>query len=160
MIDISLNEIQDKAKDYHQKGVMWHFHIMSPACIYNKNDKFAFVLEGPEAAYTHYSDKAEKELGQELAPLLHGEKILDPASTDAGYSSNPEVARIIERAEMLNDHGQTWHHHMLFPNCIFNQHKPQYALVLEDPETGELLTSLSDTEPTNDLKKIESLFYK
>ena len=141
-------------------GSLTHFHIMSPTCVYNKSDKFAFILEGPETTYVHYSDKAEKELGKRLAPLLHGEKVLDSASTDSSYSPSPEVDRIIERAKQLNEHGQTWHHHMLFPGCTFNQYKPKYALVLEDPETGGLLTSLSDTEPTNDLKQIESLFYK
>jgi len=159
MVETSLNDIQRKAKDYHQVGVTWHFHIMSPTCIYNKSDKFAFVLEGPEA-YVHYSDKAEKELGQELAPLLHGKKVLDSTSTDTNYSPSPEVAHLLERAAQLNKEGQTWHHHVLFPSCTFNQYKPEYALILEDPETGELLTSLSDIEPANDLKKIESLFYK
>lgn len=160
MEEVSLNDIQSRAKDYHQTGVQWHFHIMSPTCVYNTSDKFVFILEGPEAMHAHYSDKAEKELGQELAPLLHGEKVLDSASTDTEYVPSPEVARILERARQLNEASQTWHHHMLFPSCTFNQYKPKYALVLEDPETSELLTSLSDTEPTNDLKQIESLFYK
>jgi hypothetical protein len=160
MVETSLNDIQSKAKDYHQASIKWHFHIMSPACVYNKGDKFAFILEGPEATYIHYSDKAEKELGQGLAPLLHGEKVLDSTSTDTGYLPRPEVAHILERAVQLNKDGQTWHHHMLFPTCTFNQYQPKYVLLLEDPETSELLTSLSDIEPTNDLKKIESLFYK
>lgn len=160
MTETNLDDIRSKAKSYHHDGATWHFHIMSPTCAYNTRDTFAFVLEGPKETYVHYSDNAEKELGQELAPLLHGEKVLDSTSTDTGYSPNPEVVHILERAAQLNDTGQAWHHHMLFPSCAFNQYKPKYALVLEDPETGELLTSLSDTEPTNDLKQIESLFYK
>jgi hypothetical protein len=160
MTEASLNDIQSKAKEYHQAGVTWHFHIMSPVCLYNTADKFAFILEGPQAVYIHYSAKAEKELGQELAPLLHGKKVLDSTSTDTDYSPSPEVAHIVERAVRLNKNGQTWHHHMLFPSCVFNQYKPKYVLLLEDPETSELLTSLSDAEPTNDLKQIESLFYK
>jgi hypothetical protein len=160
MIETTLSDIQSKAKDYHHTQVEWHFHIMSPTCVYNKSDKFAFILEGPEATFVHYSDKAEKELGQELAPLLHGEKVLDSVSTDAKYVPSPEVSSIINRAKQLNRDSKTWHHHMLFPNCMFNQHKPKYALILEDPETNDLLSSLSDVEPTNDLKQIEGLFYK
>lgn len=108
----------------------------------------------------NYSDKAEKEVGQALAPLLHGEKVLDAASADVDYTPSSEVAGILDRAKQLNEAGKAWHHHMFFPSCTLNQHKPKYALVLEDPENGELLTSLSDDEPTNDLKQIESLFYK
>jgi galactose-1-phosphate uridylyltransferase len=160
MIVTTLTDIQSKAKNYHQTKIKWHFHIMSPTCVFNKSDKFAFILEGPEATFVNYSNSAEKELGQELAPLLHGEKVLDTASTDSDYVPNPEVAHILSRAKELNNSSTSWHHHMLFPNCTFNQYKPKYALVLEDPETGELLKSLSDTEPTNDLKQIESLFYK
>lgn len=160
MIETTLSDIQSKAKDYHHTQVKWHFHIMSPTCVYNKSDKFAFFLEGPEATYVNYSDKAEKELGQELAPLLHGEKVLYSASTDVSYVPSPEVTRIINRAKQLNNDNKDWHHHMLFPNCTFNQHKPRYALILEDPETNDLLSSLSDAEPTNDLKQIEGLFYK
>ncbi len=50
--------------------------------------------------------------------------------------------------------------HMLFPNCTFNLNAPKYALVFEDPERGNSLMSLTDEEPTNDLKQIETLFYK
>ena len=91
---------------------------------------------------------------------MHGEKVLDSSSTDANYSPSPAVSKILERVKNLNKKNQSWHHHMLFPDCTFNEYAPKHVLVLEDPETGAILVSLTDDEPTNDLKQIESLFYK
>jgi hypothetical protein len=120
------------------------------------------VLECPEKkqAFVCYSDKAEKELGQELSPLLHGSKILNKDTTDKDYQSSATIRKIVERAKLLNKQGIEWHHHMLFPGCRFNKHSLKFTLVFEDPQAGETLESLSNEEPTNDLKQIEGLFYK
>jgi hypothetical protein len=162
MTETTLDDIRQKALHFHESGQKWHFHIMSPTCVFNKKKQFAFVLESAATneAYVFYSDKAEKELGQELAPLLHGVKVLDATSVEANYVPSPNVQRVIERAKQLNEKGVSWHHHMLFPDCVFNANSPSYALIFEDPEAGSTLESLTDSEPTNDLKQIESLFYK
>jgi hypothetical protein len=44
--------------------------------------------------------------------------------------------------------------------CRFNKNSPQHTLIFEDPESSEILESVTDEEPTNDLKQIEGLFYK
>lgn len=162
MKEIPLADIKVKAHEFYNKALKWHFHILTPTCGLNEKSQYAFVLECPEReeAYVCYSDKAEKELGKELAPLLHGAKILNQATTDAEYSPSETVGKIIERAQALNDKNIEWHHHMLFPGCQFNSHSPQFTLLFEDPQANEIMESQSDEEPTNDLKQIETLFYK
>ncbi|HUA13154.1 MAG TPA: hypothetical protein VL989_01505 [Candidatus Sulfotelmatobacter sp.] len=162
MQETEISVIRDKALKCHNNGVKWHFHILTPACSLNDNQKYAFVFECPTQgiALVHYSKQAEKTLGQELSPLLHGSKVLNQESTDSDYQPSDTVNKIINRAKVLNKQGVEWHHHMLFPDCRFNKHSPRFTLVFEDPQSNETLESLTDIEPTNDLKQIESLFYK
>jgi hypothetical protein len=162
MTDATLEEIRQKALDFNANKQKWHFHIMSPACSFNHKGRHAFILESPDTneTYVYYSGQPEKVLGQELAPLLHGDKVLNSATTSEDYAPTPNVRKIVERANQLNEKNTPWHHHMLFLGCVFNLHSPKYALIFEDPEVGNTLESLTDTEPTNDLKQIETLFYK
>lgn len=162
MQEAEFEEIKTKALQFYKEGLKWHFHILTPTCSLNIKPKYAFVLEcaDNQQVFVYYSEQAEKALGQELSPLLHGAKILNKESTDAKYQPSETINNIIERAKALNQKGFEWHHHVLFPDCRYNKHSPQFTLVFEDPETSETLESLSDEEPTNDLKQIESLFYK
>ena len=161
MQKIDLISLREQALQAHANGVSWHFHIMTPTCKYNESSQYAFVLEIPDndIALVHYSDKAEKDLGQELAPLLHGADVLDTGSSSEDYSPSDAVLEIVRRAEELNEQHIEWHHHMLFPGCIFNKHSPLHTLVFEDSVGGETMESLTDNEPTDDLKQIENLFY-
>lgn len=162
MQEATLEQIKTKALQFHKDDLKWHFHILTPTCSLNDRPKYAFVLECPDQqqAFVYYSEQAEKALGQELAPLLHGAKILNKETTDSEYQPSETVDKIIDRAKHLNENGVEWHHHMLFPGCRFNTNSPKFSLVFEDPEAHETLVSLSDQEPTNDLKQIEGLFYK
>ena len=158
----NLDDIKQRALNAQELGKKWHFHILTPMCQLNVRDQYAFIFEIPadEVAFVYYSDQAEKTLGQELAPLLHGAKVLDNKTTDANYAPSDTIGRIIGRAKSLNESGIEWHHHLLFPGCRFNKNSPKHTLVFEDPEYSELLESITSEEPTNDLKQIEGLFYK
>jgi hypothetical protein len=135
---------------------------LTPTCNFNETLQYAFILEAPDQkiSLVHYSDRAEKVLGQELSPLLHGAKVLNQETTDSSYRPSKIVKEMIDNAKSLNEQGIEWHHHVLFPGCRFNTHSPQFTLVFEDPHTTTVLENVSDTEPTNDLKQIEALFYK
>jgi hypothetical protein len=158
----SLKEIKQQALELHSTGQKWHFHILTPSCKLNPTDRYAFIVECPQQdlALVNYSDQAEKALGEELSPLLHGAKIMDQASTEAGYQPSKIIQDIIERATTLNEQKLEWHHHMLFPGCQFNTNSSKFTLLFEDPRSEEALSSVTDTEPTNDLKQIEGLFYQ
>ncbi len=95
-----------------------------------------------------------------MSPLLHGAKIQHQETTDEDYKPSKKISQIRDRLKSLNSRGIEWHHHVLFPGCRYNKHTPKFALIVEDPEAHETFESLSDQEPTNDLKQIEGLFYK
>lgn len=94
-------------------------------------------------------------LGKKLVRMLHGKGILEKKASRAG----PKIAKILEKAVKLNQTSAPWHHHMLFPDCIFNKDAKKWAIIFEDVETGEILTVLYDKEPVEDLREIEVLYY-
>lgn len=160
MIQASIDEIRAKANEFHEAGTEWHFHMLTPDCALNEKGRYAFILEEPDAttSYVFVSDQAEKDLDQELLPLLHGDEVLDASTAGSDYEPSDVVKAIIKRAQELNDKGVEWHHHMLFPACQFNTHPGKFVLMLEDPQTKEVLESVTDQEPIGDLQQIEPLF--
>jgi hypothetical protein len=159
MKTVGLIEIRERAHACKKAGEKWHFHILTPTCALNKNNQYAVILECPDKneQLVYYSDKAEKELGEELAPMLHGSKVLDKG--DDTLRPSPQIQHVVERAKSLKKKNIEWHHHVLFPGCIFNTNSPKFTFIFEDPEADNIAL-VSDKEPTADLKLIEPLFYK
>lgn len=162
MQEASLERIRALAKKYQREGLKWHFHLLTPSCVFNKSGQYAFVLECNEnkASLVHYSRKPERELGEELAPLVHGANILKNEKSQDISSPSEAGKKIIGRARELNSANIEWHHHVFAPGCTFNEEGAKYILVFEDPESNEVLKNESEHEPTNDLKEIEKLFYR
>ena len=161
MNKLSLGKIRAAALDFHTQNKKWHFHILSPTCKFNDSAQYVFVLECPEIDFlaAHYSTQAEKELGSELSPLLHGveNNVIDPQPTTTNLTD--DAKKIIEKAKRLNEQHIRWHHHVLFPDCYFNSQRSKYVLMLEDPQTQKSYESLSNHEPKDELKLIEPIFY-
>lgn len=163
MVEVELEEIRKRAHRYHDEGMKWHFHLLTPTCVLNdKKDSYVFILDCPEKKeqLVFYSNRAEKELAEELSPMLHGAKVLNIETTDNNYEPSANIQKIIDRAKHLNEQKIEWHHHILFPDCPFNANSPKFTFLFEDPETGERIESLSNQEPINDLKQVEPLFFK
>jgi len=161
MIETTFDEIEKLAKKLKSQEKEWHFHMVTPDCIFNKNkDKHAFVFENisDNTTYVVYSDEGNMELGKRLVKMIHGDKILKEEKNN-NSAKNEQIKRIIKRAKNLNGDGIHWHHHMLFPVCIFNKHTGKWNIVFEDPENGEITEVLYDNEPTSDLREIEILYY-
>ncbi len=160
MIETTIDNIMEKAKQFHSEGKKWHFHMLTPDCTFNESDKQAFVLENTtdSEVYVTYSDKRYMTEGKELVQLIHGASIVAEESTESP-EDDKAVKEIVRRAEELNDKGAHWHHHMLFPDCIYNKHKGNWCIVFEDPETGKTLEYVSKEEPKEALRKIEVLYY-
>ena len=89
--------------------------------------------------------------------MLHGEEILN-SYLKIEKSPNNHLMSIIRRAMELNKKKIQWHHHLLFPDCIFNHHK-KWNIVFEDPENGKKTETFYDSEPKDDLLEIEKLIY-
>jgi hypothetical protein len=161
MQEATLAKIKEIAIRLHEEGSPWHFHILTPGCTLNETAQYVFVLEdlGARQTYAHYSKKPEKELGQTLAPLLHGKKVMGEAPAHSAPQSSKTVQEMVNRAQRLNVQGTPWHHHVLFPNCRFNERHGQWTLLFEDTQNHETLQDPSAEEPLEALKYLEPLFY-
>ncbi len=162
MKEIIIQELLKKAKQLQEQGKDWHFHMLTPDCIFNvRSDKHAFVLENRTDNETHvvYSDERYMEVGQKLVKMLHGNEILDE-NKGTSKLRDEKIQIILQKAKELNERNIPWHHHMLFPDCIFNKHKEKWCIVFEDPEEDKTIEFVSDREPKEVLRKIEILYYK
>lgn len=157
----TLDEIEALAQQSFQKKQGWHFHILTRDCLLNDSDSYVLILETSvnEEIFVHCCSEKPIAVSKRLSQLLHGQDIV----RETFASETPQMAetavKIINRAKELSTKGILWHHHMLFPDCIFNNHKGQWTLMLEDLENEQTLESVSDCEPLPALKEIETLFY-
>ncbi len=158
---VTVEEIIGNAKKLNEEGKKWHFHILTPDCVYNKEEKFALVLENSSEgeSYINYSETKQEEAGKTLLELLHGIKA-DNRDKYTNKTSSPVINKMVERARELTEKGIPWHHHALFSDCIFNDMKGKWIVMLEDPETNEVIKSITDNKPDADLQLIEPLFYQ
>lgn len=65
--------LKNAQKCYHDKKA-WHFHILTPTCVFNKWNKFAIIFEGETSAEHLVAFFAEKPLkeGAKLEELFYG----------------------------------------------------------------------------------------
>ncbi|MFA7253242.1 MAG: hypothetical protein WC107_01665 [Patescibacteria group bacterium] len=166
MTQITELEIEELAKEYKKKGKKWHFHILTPDCRLNQSNDFVMMLENTtdDESFVLYSTKPLTELGKNLLKLLYEEDMIRDSSVAQNENNEytelaPEVQAMIDRAKELNKQGKFWHHHMFFPECMFNQDKGKWTIIFEDTEKGEIMRSVSLEEPRSELKHIEALFY-
>ena len=161
MIKTSINKIKKIARELAQNKKSWHFHILTPTCQLNTIDQYALIVENStdKKTYVCYSDKPYMGVGEIFVKLLHGDDVMqDKEKAEELSDPSPTVKELIKRAKKLNQEGKFWHHHMLFPDCIFND-SGKWLILFEDQEKGEVLKGSTNSEPKSDLKHIETLFY-
>src|SRR3990172_2016508 len=158
---VSIAEIVKLAEKLKKDGKKWHFHLLTPECVFNKEGSYPLVLENSSDRQTlvNYSEAKQEEAGKILLELLHGIKT-DESYKKTESATSLEISNMAKRAGELTERGIPWHHHALFPDCIFNKSGGYWVLMLEDPETKEVLESVTDYKPDADLQLIEPLFYK
>ena len=162
MKKVTAAKILKTAEKFKKHGKKWHFHILTPGCVFNEEKQFSLILENTtdEEQLVHHSFKKPYEAGKKLVEMLHGKGISKKnPSAGSGFKLSPKVKQMIERAIELNIKGFSWHHHLLFPDCIFNHDTRYWTLVFEDPLNREVIRDMSKEEPKEALKKIEPLFY-
>jgi hypothetical protein len=159
MKSINLKQLKHQASALNNADKQWHFHILTPECVLNNSGKFALIIENTtdEDISEYYFNEAPMELGKELVKLLYGNKILKEEKVTKPMP--PEMQAMINRAKELSIQGKHWHHHMLFPSCIYNKHKDKYSILFEDPETKEMMEYLSNDNPVEELNEMEILYY-
>ncbi|MDO8657116.1 MAG: hypothetical protein Q7K55_00110 [Candidatus Levybacteria bacterium] len=160
MIEIKNTEVRTIVQEIIDSKKKWHFHILTPDCQLSTSPQFALIVESTvdDQIFVSYFDQNPMELGEELVKLLHGSDIIQGRFGNQEPSSSFQL--ILNKAKELNSRGIFWHHHMLFPDCIYNTSKGKWKIILEDKEANEVLESLSDNEPKSDLQQMELLFYQ
>lgn len=145
-----------KASRWQRKGAKWHFHLLSPGCLFNPTKWHELVLES--AGHGNYLVRSHRplvEIARHLAQILHKGKSAK-VQTSPGVS---KVSILLKRAEHLNHKKVKWHHHLLFPHCTFNKQWGKWILAFEDPLNNRLTELVYQHFPESDLKKVEKLFY-
>ena len=152
-------ELEKIALELAKNKKQWHFHLLTPSCKFNKQKEHAFILENnsDNEYYVFYNDKPAMDLGKKLLSVLHGRDILGERSKKSSISNS--TRKILDRAKRLNNEGKHWHHHVFFPICLFNKHAGKWNITFEDQLTGVTLESVSEVEPKDDQKEIETLYY-
>jgi hypothetical protein len=179
MQELSIEELRLKALRFQEEGKKWHFHLLTPTCVFNeRRDAHAFVLEdmtdgGVFVAYstgetasadapTGYSavdlPTRYMEIGEELVKVLYGDSILDMAQGTTA-SESVTMQEVLARAKELNEQGVPWHSHLLVPGCMFNQQE-RWGLVFEDTTSDKAVVVRYDQDPVDDLRRIEVLYYE
>lgn len=74
MKEADFTVILKNAEDCYKNKVKWHFHILTPACMFNKKDKFAIIFENEKTRNQLVALFDEKPLkqGEKLEALFYG----------------------------------------------------------------------------------------
>lgn len=160
MEEKSIVEIKELAKKFATRGDKWHFHILTPECQLNTQKNYSLVIENStdQLSYVCISEAPYMDIGKELVQLLHGNDVIRQQEEKLDLPSSM-VQKMLQNAQKLSAEGKFWHHHMLFPNCMFNKNKNLWTIIFEDQVNQQTIESTSYDEPKSDLKHIEALFY-
>ena len=160
--EITIQEARQKAELWSAQRISWHFHMMPPDCVLNKErNEHALVLENEtdNKIYVVYSDKALVDLDREFVQIRFGEQILS-GGEEHGISHNKTMQKILQKSASLNNRKVLWHHHILFPDCLYNEHKGKWVILFENVAENEIMEAVYDTKPEDDLRRIEVLFFE
>lgn len=159
LTELSQDQLLAFGNELAVSGEKWHPHVLSPDCQLNDRDLGGLILEASDRGeiFAAYSKEPMMETARSLAALAHGDDAL--LAEAGGEPDSPKVAEMIRRAKTLSGRGRHWHHHVLFPECIFNEHPGEWTIVFEDPDTGEMLESVTPDHPSKDIQVLETLFF-
>ena len=165
MEQVEPEKLLEIARQLAGNGERFHNHVLSADCELNDRRQCALILEASDRnqVFVTYSDEPMMDVGRALASLVHGADALE-GSINENQEGDPQpdspiVGEMMRRARDLVARGVHWHHHILFPECVFNPHPGSWTIVFEDPGNGETLQSVTPDKPTKDIQITETLFF-
>lgn len=165
MIEVDADQLLEIGRELATKGERFHNHVLSDDCKLSERPQCALIVEASDRdeVYVAYSDEPMMDVGRALAAMVHGGDPLEDTSAPGGgdplAAQSLEVAEMMRRAGALAARGQHWHHHILFPECVFNPYPGEWTLIFEDPDTGETLESVTSEKPEQDIRVTETMFF-
>lgn len=170
MRQIPFEALVKKALEFNQKGIAWHFHMIGPACIFSRlKSNYEIILEMEETGDIFKSKFRKKPIKEthQMAKLAYGSDFLetDNRSENEDFSGervdeNGTFLEMVDRARACCELGSAWHNHHLTPQCIFNPEKGKHCIVFEDEKQDDALYAYYNSDPVEDLAKLEKLFFK
>ncbi len=151
---VSQLSIIRKASRWNKRKVTWHFHLLSPGCLFNPTKQHELFLESRFGAFVSKSKSPLGKIARNLVNLLDVRRTKLVATTHAAVFS-----KILKRGEQLTAKKIKWHYHLLFPLCTFNNRVTKWVIVFEDTLENKLTEVVYPHYPAADLKKLEKLFY-
>lgn len=158
--EVALERCRDIALGLDETGKNWHSHVLSPGCRLNPfPDLYAIVVEDntDDVTYVASSD-GFPEVDKELVKILHGDDILDADKIADDGSEGQESSTLLALVEDLDGRGVAWHHHMHFPDCVFNPRRGQWAISVEHGD-GAVADESYAEEPVDVLRRIEVAYF-
>lgn len=157
---IPLETCFDLAMGLKDANKKWHSHVLSPGCAHNPyHDSYAVVVEDDSdgIAYIARSD-GFPEVDKDLVKILHGDDILDASKATAGKDGAEISSEMLKRLIEIDGKGIAWHHHMNFPDCVFNPHRGKWAITIES--AAGTFSEAYDDEPIDVLREVEVIYFR
>lgn len=74
MKEVKFEAVLKEAERCYKSKIKWHFHILTPTCMFNKENKFAIIFEEEgkkEHLFSLFDEKPLKQ-GEKLEALFYG----------------------------------------------------------------------------------------
>jgi len=156
---IPLEDCLDLANALRAAGRKWHSHVLSPGCLHNPlPEQFGVVIEDDADGIAYLAHSRDfPEVDKDLVKMLHGDDILD-AGKACGDNEKVAASTLLPRVREIAAGGAHWHHHMHFPDCVFNPHRGLWSISVEDGRGG-VFSETYDDEPVDVLREIEVIYF-
>ena len=157
MQHVSAAALTQAVHDASASGRSWHIHLLTPACQLNEADQYQLMLEDVErnAVLVCETSEPQSDLAKQFTTLLHGSDVVEGSHVAAALSTDEQS--LIAHADDLSARSILWHHHVLFPDCTFNDSTPSWLVLLHSAE-GTLSQAFNE-EPRVLLTALEPRFY-
>jgi len=138
--------------------------VLTPGCLHNPEPaQYGLVIEDDteHVAWLAHSP-GFPEVDKDLVRMLHGDDILDASKVSGnrdGAGEGVAASTLLPRLAALDAQGPGWHHHMHFPDCVFNPHHGQWAISVEDGQGG-LFSETYPAEPVDVLREVEVIYFR
>jgi hypothetical protein len=154
---IPMDQCIGLAESLQSQSRPWHSHAIWPGCLESPYPNFAVVIEDPVSGRSFISpSESFPEVDKVLVRMLHGDAILNPVR-EKGASDAPVESKVLDVVRAAVARGADWHHHMCFPDCVFNPEPGKWTISVESED--QTSSESWDQEPFDVLWELEILCF-
>lgn len=159
--EIPIGDCYDLGAGLKAAGKTWHSHVLSPGCRFNPfPGAYAIIVEDSTEGVTYIARSVDfPEVDKQFVKMLHGDDILDEGKSHAGGAAGAVESKLLAHVVALDERGVPWHHHMNFPDCVFNPERGRWAISVESGTDGFSHESYDD-EPVDVLREMEVRYFR